>query len=169
VLRVIFEVPADPAPLGILSDVREAIAAAYPEVGAYMHIEPNEQAAIVRVPMVVPTREDVYTLLLDALVAIDVWSRRIWPFPSVYDGAVRYEAEPDGFELWASSPALFARGIGDCEDIAADRAAELVLEGVPARAVLSLESRTPVEDRWHVLVELPDGSLEDPSRALGMT
>lgn len=166
-LRIIFEVPDNEAPLGILRDAREAIARAYPEDGAAAHHE-SMGSNLARITLWVPTREDVYTLLLDALVSIDVWARRMWPFGSVYDGHIRYEAEPDGLEIWASTPALFARGFGDCEDLAADRAAQLITEGIPARAVLSLQLRTAIEDRWHVLVELPSGQLEDPSKALGM-
>ena len=118
-------------------------------------------------------REGAYLLLLDALTTINIWARkraakRRAPYPSVYDGAIQYVEEPPGFEIWATTPALYARGVGDCEDIAADRAAELQLQGVPARAVIRLENRNEKGTFWHVLVKHPNGALEDPCIPLGM-
>lgn len=55
-------------------------------------------------------------------------------------------------------------GYGDCEDLAAARVAELrVKAGI--KAVPWLKKKGKI---WHVLVRYPDGTLEDPSRKLGM-
>ena len=120
---------------------------------------------LLRVVLDVPEQETGYLLLLDCLTAINIWTRRRWFFPSVYDGALYYEREPPGLEIWASTAALFARGYGDCEDLAADRVAQLNVEGTPARVVLDLEQRTPTGDHYHVVLEHA-GGREDPSAAL---
>lgn len=166
---IAFELPAAQAPLAILAGAWEAIKAAYPDRHGGTYVQPAGLGAdIIRITLELPEAEPVYLLLLDALVAINVWARRTWVFPSIYDGLIRYEAEPDGLELWASTPALFARRFGDCEDLAADRVSQLQLAGVPAATALSLEERSVTGDRWHVLVQHPNGRIEDPSKALGM-
>lgn len=162
-----FEVPDHPEPVGMLRGCWRALGRAFPgELGSWRQTHAAELApGILRIVLDVPMREAGYLLLLDCLTAINVWTRRRWPFPSIYDGALRYEREPPGVEIWASTAALFARGYGDCEDLAADRVSELLLQGVPARNVLDLEQRTPSGDHYHVLLEHP-GGLEDPSAAL---
>ncbi len=144
-----------------------ALGRAFPgELGRWRQSQATELGpGLLRVVLDVPTREDGYLLLLDCLTAINIWSRQRWHFPSVYDGQLRYEREPPGLEIWASTPALFARGFGDCEDLAADRVAELVVQGVAARTVLDLERRSASGDQYHVLLEHA-GGREDPSAAL---
>lgn len=127
-----------------------------------------DSSELVRVWIEIPQRVPVYQLCLDTLVAIDVWCRRRWRFPSVYDGGIRYEAEPLGLELFASTPVVFARRFGDCEDLACDVVAERLLSGISARAALRLEEQNEQGDFWHVLVEHKSGRLEDPSITLGM-
>lgn len=173
-LPIIFEVPQGPLPREILADTWSWLRQTYRGECGRVIEEAPAQGGIYRVTLEVPLREGAYLLLLDALTSINIWARRLAaerraPFPSVYDGALRYEEEPPGFEIWATTPALFARGVGDCEDIAADRAAELQLAGIPARAVIRMEARNTNGTYWHVLVKHPNGTLEDPCIPLGMT
>lgn len=77
--------------------------------------------------------------------------------PPLYESGVRYQR--DAREAFDTLPHVLERGFGDCEDLATWRAAEIP----DARAV-----PVPVSTGWHVVVQLPDGSIEDPSAALGM-
>ncbi len=85
--------------------------------------------------------------------------------PPLYRSGVRYQREV-GTERWLTPSQVMAMGRGDCEDLAAWRAAELRVHGEDpdARArVIRSGPRT-----WHAVVERGDGRLEDPSRELGM-
>lgn len=85
--------------------------------------------------------------------------------PPLYGSGVRYRREPKGREWWESSQDILgiaANRTGDCEDLAAYRAAELRLEGENARVVIITNSR----GNFHAVVEREDGTLEDPSREL---
>ena len=83
--------------------------------------------------------------------------------PPLYHAGVRYQREPRGRERWQLAPQTYADGVGDCEDLATWRAAELRLAGVDARPVVYRAGRRQL----HVVVATPDG-YEDPSRVLGM-
>lgn len=169
-LPLIFEITDGPTPRSILMGCWERIEQSYPGERGTADWEPATKEGIQRVTLNVPEREPVYELLLGALTAIDFWARAKWPFPSLLSpyAHVTYEEEPIGSEVWASTPAMFLRGKADCEDMACDRAAEYQLHGIPARAILQLEGKQPTGNLWHVVVQLPDGSIEDPSAALGM-
>lgn len=112
--------------------------------------------------------------MLDALTAVNVaWLRAHPAAPSILSpsAGVRYTREPYGEEEWRTLPAVLSAGAGDCEDLAAARAAELIVAGVRARAVpihVNRGSRIGGPDLWHIVVRLPDGRTEDPSAALGM-
>lgn len=118
---------------------------------------------------------------LDSLTRLnEYWLRRMRA-PQLYSAGVRYEREPlasgactpcwnpdtigapQPTEQWLSAPIVLQEGAGDCEDLACFRAAELRLQGLPARAVAR---RAPVG--WHIVVERSPGVFEDPSRMLGM-
>lgn len=166
-----FEVPSEHAPLHALRELWDTCELEYPDERGRMHTEPLRELSpqLVRVTLEVPSRVPIYQLCLDALVSIDRWCRKRWHFPTIYDWPIRYEAEPPGLELWSSTAALFARGFGDCEDLACDLASCYQLAGVPARGALILEDVTPTgEEYWHVVTERGDGTLEDPSALLGM-
>ena len=168
-LPITFELPAQATPLRILSDRWAAIVQAYPrEVGSVERAPSPLGVDLERITLWVPRRTDVYEQLLEALVEIDIWARQTWTFPALYSGAIVYAPDVPGIELWATTPALFLRGSGDCEDLSADRTAERRLAGQRARPFLQLEQSTPDTDFWHVNVELGAGVIEDPSRRLGM-
>ena len=168
-LPITYEVPVAGVPHSILRDCWARIVAGYPgEFGSFMVEPPIDGGFLQRITLEVPNQEPVYESLLQALTAINYWARQAWPFPRLYDSGIRYVQEPIGLEIWASTPALFARGVGDCEDLACDLAAQYQLEGIAAWPALELQERTTMGDFWHVVVEHADGTIEDPSTALGM-
>lgn len=76
---------------------------------------------------------------------------------------MRYTRE-DPAERWQLPSETAARGGGDCEDLASWRCAELRLRGESCRVVVKRTGPRVL----HALVERGDGSIEDPSRRLGM-
>jgi hypothetical protein len=80
--------------------------------------------------------------------------------PPLYKSGVRYR---NGKVDWFSIPEVLAARTGDCKDLACWRTAELRLQGINAVPRLSRKG-----NMWHVTVKLPDGTIEDPSRILGM-
>jgi hypothetical protein len=116
---------------------------------------------------------------LRLLVAQDVeYLRRHPGTPDLYRSGVRYQMEPLGREEWLTIPDVLARGVGDCEDLAAWRAAELRAKGYGDAFAFGVEAGVlthPTAGRVavvHVLVSR-DGScdpsqVEDPSAELGM-
>lgn len=100
---------------------------------------------------------------LAALQAWDAWWLAEHDVPGLYDlgaaGLVRYVQEPRGQERWLTVPQVIMAGGGDCEDLAAWRAAE-----VPG--AMAVPFRT--DGGMHVVVQMPDGTVEDPSIVLGM-
>lgn len=101
---------------------------------------------------------------LAGLVAIDRALLKLYggTVPPLYESGVVYR--PESPDEWESLDILLARGYGDCEDLAAWRAAELQQAGVQAFAtVYNVRA-----NKWHAVVRMPDGTTEDPSRRLGM-
>lgn len=75
-----------------------------------------------------------------------------------------------GVEIFMSTPELYRRGKGDCNELVPVRLAELWRVGITASPYLT---RSPVPNErggmsYHAIVQFPDGSYEDPSRILGM-
>ena len=86
------------------------------------------------------------------------------PVPSVYKAGIHWQR--DQGETWDTADIVRRRGYGDCEDLAAWRAAELRMQGIPAAAVVRQSNSPGVA--WHAVVALPGGKFEDPSAKLGM-
>jgi hypothetical protein len=109
---------------------------------------------------------------LEALTAIDcaILASHIGEdFPDLYDAGIHY-AMP-GKRRWLNVAELQVTRKGDCKDLACARAAELrVRYGEHAFAVPIPGCDPEAEDcnTIHVVVERGDGSIEDPSRLLGM-
>lgn len=84
--------------------------------------------------------------------------------PALYESGVVYRRELPGDEFWQSGLDVLgveSRRSGDCEDLAAYRAAELrYFDGEDASVHII---RTP-RGSFHAIVKRGDGSLEDPSR-----
>lgn len=120
---------------------------------------------------------------LETLVNINLWqlarfSKEGRPLPPLYDSGIGYKArnvfyqlEPSGQEEWLDIPTLYKQGYGDCEDLACARAGELRFTGigaVPAIRHKKIPTSNGVLTLVHVLVLWPDGTVEDPSKLLGM-
>jgi hypothetical protein len=87
--------------------------------------------------------------------------------PSLYASGVYYRSDRGRIERqWWDIRAVLARGYGDCKALAAWRAAELNSLGQQAKAVVVSED--PRLQRFHVVVRLYNGAIEDPSERLGM-
>ena len=109
---------------------------------------------------------------LEALIALDrVYLRTHRRTPMLAHAGVRYLRDADAgsqasppTELWLTIPDARRAGGADCKVLAAWRVAELrELGEAGARPLLSRHGRM-----WHVRVKRADGSVEDPSRELGM-
>jgi hypothetical protein len=114
------------------------------------------------VQMEVPTTRAAIAAALTGLVALNVELMRDRRMPPLYESGVRFRREPIGSERWLHALRLLAARKGDCEDVTGYRVAELQLGGVPAVAeVLEL-----APGKYHAVVLLPDGGMEDPSQIL---
>lgn len=104
---------------------------------------------------------------LAALVGLNMSIMRSRQLPGIYASGVRYQREAwvNGRprEQWLTAPIIIERGVGDCEDLASWRSAELRLAGIDAMAIAR-----PSSVGYHIVVRYPDGTIEDPSRKLGM-
>lgn len=116
----------------------------------------------------VPRSARAYQSLLFGLLAIDLWCRQRRQYPSVLDnGRITYAMDTDaGRETWPSTPALFARGEGNCDAIACDRAAEWTLAGRPCAPLLELSSESLEVREFHVVVVDGLGGREDPTQEI---
>jgi hypothetical protein len=107
--------------------------------------------------------------LLEALTAVNVaWLTEHPSAPLIYESGVRYEEEPHGRDDWQDIPETIALRVGDCEDLGCWRIAELrtrVREYAVPFVKRSIEGPRTV---YHIAVRRADGTLEDPSRILGM-
>lgn len=91
------------------------------------------------------------------------------PVPSIYNAGVRYEREPwSDHEEFADLLTVLRRGWGDCDDLCAWRVAELLEQGEKASCRIYWRPRRNGERMMHCQVRRGDGSIEDPSRFLGL-
>lgn len=118
--------------------------------------------------------------LLESLVLVDQIFLRTHRVPLLYKSGVRYmeeplnqaklgQGEPQRVEEFAAIPAVLERGWGDCDDLAPWRCAELREHGEPAKIRIQWKRHpTTGQKLFHIIVRRADGSIEDPSRLLGM-
>jgi hypothetical protein len=122
--------------------------------------------------------------LLNALVRANVRLLRAMRLPLLALSGVVYQAEPWGQEVWLDATTCLSLGVGDCEDLAAWRAAELLVygeqailpgdpgEGHPGPFEASVFLRDQGGGLYHAMVRVTcsDGHtwIEDPSAMLGM-
>jgi len=85
--------------------------------------------------------------------------------PPLYDSGIRYQRER-GTENWLLPSQALLQGASDCEDLAAYRVGELRAHNIDPGARIVVEQTGP--RTMHALVRRSDGTLEDPSVALGM-
>lgn len=109
-------------------------------------------------------------VMLRCLYDLDCLYLRAHPeVPALYRSGVRYMEEPPGQEEWQDVATCLRMGTADCEDLAAWRAAELtVRDRIPARPVFREQRRADGSYLYHIVVQYPNGQIEDPSRILGM-
>lgn len=104
-------------------------------------------------------------LVLTNVALMEIAGEHGIELPPLYSSGIVYRKEPKGREWWETASDLLAMSThrsGDCEDLAAYRAAELrYYEGDPDARVVVLP--TP-RGSFHAVVEHGDGYIEDPSR-----
>lgn len=117
----------------------------------------------------IPAQCEIIRHLVEALAVADEFYLEEHPgTPDLYDSDIYYDSyETRGTEeQWWDIPRILKEGRADCKGLAAWRAAELRLDGVPAQIVVEA-NRERAGIVFHILVDSPLG-LEDPSRELGM-
>lgn len=111
-------------------------------------------------------------ILLEAQVKINQWQMRRRKFAPLYESGVYYQAEAPGKEDWLDTPHLYAEGRGDCEDIACTYTAEkrerCRIPAVPCIKFKDFMVDGKLITLIHVMSLDPDGTVEDPSKVLGM-
>lgn len=128
--------------------------------------------------------------ILEALTTVDLIYLSTHHVPPLYQSGVRYAEETkflnpskcERREEFAGIPAVLARGLGDCDDLAPWRCAELRRLGYTAKIRIQWKKH-PNGKLFHIvvrrdfnvpdfnpafMVRTPRGVIEDPSRALGM-
>lgn len=132
---------------------------------------------------------------LEGLAQIDEWQirrslrqaelgRSNTVIPPLYASGIVYREEAPGREDWLDVGAMLRQGHADCEDLAAYRAAELRVAGFDVEPVIKYQwiprevmlaqgypaNKLPGRGVWmvHCCVRWPDGTVEDPSKILGM-
>jgi hypothetical protein len=81
----------------------------------------------------------------------------------------KFMAGATGGEVFRDIPRIIKNGGGDCDNVAAWRAAEIRHHlGVAAKPFITWRKRPDGGTTYHVLVIWPDGSSEDPSLLLNM-
>jgi hypothetical protein len=112
----------------------------------------------------VPARPDAFNDALEGLTRVNVGIMQREAVPPLYEAGVRYQDEPR--DVWRHALDVAGERWGDCEDLAAYRAAELRVSGEdPDARVVTYQSGP---NRYHAVVGRGDGAVEDPSRILGM-
>lgn len=102
---------------------------------------------------------------LEGLAALATEEHAAQQLPPLYRSGVRYQRE-QGSENWLTPTQVLGAGIADCEDLAAYRVGELRASGVDPQARIVIERTGP--RTLHAIVMRGDGTIEDPSRQLGM-
>lgn len=118
----------------------------------------------VRLDMVVPAIPEALEGALEGLVLINDTLMDRSALPPLYFSGVRYRRERAG-DRWQTCEQVYSNRSGDCEDLCAWRTAELRRAGeLDAMCIV----RKAGPKMWHVLVLRSNGSIEDPSKILGM-
>jgi hypothetical protein len=112
-----------------------------------------------------PWKRGILTYLVEVLITADRGYLRDYPnTPALYQAGVRYFFNRD---RWQDIPACLARRTGDCKDLSAWRIAELREHGEAANVDVQVRQQGNLTI-YHIRVIRGDGSIEDPSRILGM-
>ena len=119
----------------------------------------------VRLDMAVPAIPGVLEGILEGLVLANCELMDRSALPPLYYSGVRYRRERSGRDKWQTCEQVYSNRSGDCEDLCAWRTAELRRRGEDLAECIVRKAGPKM---WHVLVLRADGSIEDPSRILGM-
>lgn len=107
--------------------------------------------------------------ILDTQVKLNQLYLRRFHVPPLYESGVRYQEEPDdGVEEFAGIEPVLMRKWGDCDDLAPWRCAELRELGEKAQIRVQWKRQPNGRKLFHIVVRRGDGTIEDPSRILGM-
>lgn len=112
-----------------------------------------------RVVMNLPNDPQVIEAALEGLTSANAVMISKYGLPPLYATGARYKRE-QGSEIWQLAGEIVRKGRGDCEDLAAYRAAE-----TGGRVIIIPGGRPRL---LHAIVLHKDGSMEDPSSVLGM-
>jgi len=112
----------------------------------------------------VPTSAAFYEAAIEGLTRLNVEMLSVADFPPIYESGVGYRKEAE--DTWRHADDVFCSGWGDCEDLAAWRAAELRVSGEDPAARVYVYRSGPL--RFHAVVARGSGRIEDPSLILGM-
>lgn len=113
----------------------------------------------------IPTSAQMYEAALEGLTREDELLIAAGEVPaSVYDAGAVYRKERQ--DVWRHAKDVADEGWGDCEDLAAYRAAELRVSGEDPDAKVITYQTGP--RRYHAVVQRGSGVIDDPSIALGM-
>ena len=141
-----------------------------------MYVAPFEVAIFNGPPPLVSTYDrEVFGLLLETLVAVNVVQRQTDPsipllHDAIADGRLKY-VEPENVGApWRCAVSSLVAGEVSCEDASAYRIAELrVRFGIDAVPIYKVGMhRDGVRRMIHVAIGLPNGEVEDVSRRAGM-
>lgn len=120
-----------------------------------------------RSPQDIERGRKILLYFMESLTNANVLILRDYPdIPKLYESDVIYQIE-DGTENWKDIIRIIQDGFGDCEDLACWRCAEYRAAGIAAHPYIKWR-RLESGMRYHAVVRLPDGKIEDPSKALGM-
>ena len=111
--------------------------------------------------------ENSYALkvLLDCLIALDRgFLRRNYGVPPRYASGVVYVRTRN----WLTTETMYYRGHGDCKSLSAALIAERAEQGISCHPVFRDIRRADGAVDFHILVQCPDGTYEDPSKVCGM-
>lgn len=86
------------------------------------------------------------------------------PVPDLYVSGVYYARTT----VWEPVRDLYARTWGDCKSLSGAMVAQLQLKGVRCEPVFRWVERPNGNTDYHILVQMPGGKFEDPSKVLGM-
>ncbi len=114
--------------------------------------------------------------VLHALCCIDYEYLQSFRVPPIYRSGVRYDNPRAGKKEWFDVGKCMEEKLGDCKDLACWLVAEHWMKGIRSRPYIRYRTKHYVDasgrrkrfSLYHVLVQLPNGKLEDPSRVLGM-
>lgn len=86
-------------------------------------------------------------------------------YRSLYQSGIVYDRTVE----WEPIPALSLRGYGDCKSLTAAWVAQArFFKRVACRPVFRFVDNADGSTDYHILVELANGTFEDPSKVLGM-